>query len=211
MRTGFEPGDNLQRVMNVVMPLRDRRVPFITRLVLEIVRSRETLQLGLHNSGTVHFARFNIVGGNLEMISVYDGDQATYLHDFVDLLGDVFDSIMTFVVDPPQTPVRDHPEEFVAWIKDHDLFQLPMGGFDDDALQAIAEEVARQDLRDGEHTDTFEHLRAEVEKVIGRKVGEIVSRTADAGDGQPRLCVGVFRAYAGKSASQIRRDTGLGW
>ena len=47
---------------------------------------------GLNAVGTVHFARFDIIGGNLCMLSVYDGDFTTYIRDFITLFGNVFDT-----------------------------------------------------------------------------------------------------------------------
>jgi len=104
------PSDNLQRAMNLVMPL--------------AVAADEIL-VGLNNVGTVHFARFDIVAGNLCMFSIYDGEISGYIRDFIAAIGDAFDSIMGFVEDPPPTPVGLHVDEFLAWIDAHDAFQLP--------------------------------------------------------------------------------------
>jgi hypothetical protein len=85
----------------------------------------DNLYSGLDMVGTVHFARFDIIDGNLSMVSVYDGDFETYIRDFIAAIGDVFDVLMTFVKDPPPTPVAHHPSKFVEWVNERDLLQVP--------------------------------------------------------------------------------------
>ena len=53
---------------------------------------------GLDNVGTVHFARFVIIGDNLCMISVYDGVFST-IRDFIATIGNVFDAVVRLVED----------------------------------------------------------------------------------------------------------------
>lgn len=74
----------------------------------------------------VHFARFVILDGDppkLAVITSYDGDFDDYIREFVkrENLGDVFDRILAVVADPPNTPVSDHADEFVEYIRAHDL------------------------------------------------------------------------------------------
>ena len=126
-----EPGystnlaDNLQFHMNLVMPLADQTAVGRAQAVQAVAANIDELFTGLSNVGTVHFARFDLVGGNLCMYSVYDGDFHAYIRDFISVFGSVFDSLLGLVADPPPSPSALHPEEFIDWIHRHDAFQIP--------------------------------------------------------------------------------------
>ncbi len=73
----------------------------------------------------MHFARFDIIEGNLCMFSVFDGDFTTYIRDFITLFGNVFDDLMELVKDPPRRPTEQHPEEFIDWVHERDALKVP--------------------------------------------------------------------------------------
>lgn len=118
------PSDNVQQTMNLVMPLRSTSPVELAKLASAVSSVADVLSTGLDNIGTVHVARFDVVGDSLCMISVYDGDFATYIRDFIVSIGPVFDVLMTFVVDPPRTPVEVNVDEFIDWVDEHDLLQI---------------------------------------------------------------------------------------
>ena len=68
------PSDNLQRPMNLIMPLASTYLVDRGRLAKGLVQATEMVVVGLNNVGTVHFARFDIIGSDLCMISIYDGE-----------------------------------------------------------------------------------------------------------------------------------------
>jgi hypothetical protein len=119
------PADNLQQHMNLVMPLRDRTAVGRARAAKAVGTTIDETFTGLSNVGTVHFARFDIIAGNLCMFSVYDGDFTNYIRDFIAVFGTVFNALMDVIEDPPPTPCELHPQAFVDWINDHDAFQMP--------------------------------------------------------------------------------------
>ncbi|MGI8685861.1 MAG: hypothetical protein ACR2MO_12390 [Acidimicrobiales bacterium] len=119
------PGDNLQRPMNLIMPLRSQYALDRGNLTKGLVKATDMIFVGLNNVGTVHFARFDVIDGNLCMLSVYDGELSGYIRDFIAVLGQGFDMLMGFVKDPPPTPVAEHPDEFIAWVAARDAFQFP--------------------------------------------------------------------------------------
>jgi hypothetical protein len=125
VHASMAPSDHLQRPMNLIMPL--HRPNLISRgLVTQaLVKATDEVISGLNNIGTVHFARFDIVAGNLCMFSIYDGDLSGYVRDFVVTIGNAFDQMFQHVKDPPAIPVRHNVEEFVAWVRARDAFQLP--------------------------------------------------------------------------------------
>ncbi len=118
------PSERVQRTMNLVMPLRFPAVAVTGDLSRAIFEASDQLLAGLSNVGTVHFARFVVVDGNLCMFSEYDGDFSAYIRDFVAKLGSTLDQVMACVKDPPPTPVEQYPEEFVEWVRARDAFQM---------------------------------------------------------------------------------------
>lgn len=128
----FRPaaGDNLQQTMNLLMPLKHPG-PRTTAELLQVLQLRiDDIQGGLDIVGTVHFARFDIIGDQLAMFSVFDGDFETYIRDFVALFGHVFDVLMGYVKDPPPLPTSHHPSALVEWVRERDLLQLPQNSIE---------------------------------------------------------------------------------
>lgn len=147
----ISPSDNLQRSMNLIMPLKPRFVVFKGDLIKDLVKATDQIFVGLNNVGTIHFARFDIIAGNLCMISVYDGELRGYIRDFIAAIGQTFDVLMTYVADPPPTPVAQHPDEFIDWVAAHDAFQFPSESTDLDHELSSLEREALLMLRRHRH------------------------------------------------------------
>src|SRR5262249_53102673 len=71
-RYSVQPGDNVQRMMNLIMPLKDKSPIGRALAAQAVAESKDEIYAGLDNVGTVHFARFVIVDDNICMFSVYD-------------------------------------------------------------------------------------------------------------------------------------------
>lgn len=71
----------------------------------------------------MRFARFVFLESNtrLAVITTYDGDFEKYIMDFVDHIGDIFDMLLKFMADAPPLPVREHRQEFLDYVRSHDL------------------------------------------------------------------------------------------
>jgi hypothetical protein len=185
----------VQRVMNVVVPLRDPSARGKADLVLALARERDALTTALDNVGTVHFARFNIVGDNLEFMSVYDGLAASYLLEFALQVGAAFDAIVSRAADWPPPPFRPDdevsvtqcPSQFVEWVLAHELPHVPR-----DVTDLLYESV-RGDLR-------------------GRPLeGVLRDRLVALFEDHGGAHFSMQRGYAGASCAQIRDALGLGW
>jgi hypothetical protein len=168
--------DNVQRPMNLVMPLRYPITGGRAEATRTLTRATDEILVGLNNVGTVHFARFTIVKGALCMFSVYDGDFEGYIRDFISSIGTSFDQIMDLVKNPPATPCAEHADEFIAWVGDHDALQLP---------------------------DQATDLTSDI-SLIKRRILTLLHRN-------PNVQLGIYRAYPGFSAAQIRDGLGIGW
>jgi deferrochelatase/peroxidase EfeB len=119
------PVAGIQRAMNLVMPLADPSHAGVQALANQVFDHPDKLTVALDSGGTIHFARFVIIGENLVMAASYDGEFSDYIQMFIDRIGDIFDSIMGFITNPAPTPVQDHPDAFVSWVHAHD--QLSIG------------------------------------------------------------------------------------
>ncbi len=111
--------------MNLVMPLRLPHAPFRAEFGVMLFAAVDQILAGLNNVGTVHFARFDVIDGNLCMFSIFDGDFIGYIRDFIGAIGGAFDGIMTFVKDPAPTPCGENVDEFIDWVRRHDSLQMP--------------------------------------------------------------------------------------
>lgn len=136
-RFSMNPSDNLQIPMNLIMPLKDSSAIGRAKLAKALLGAVDQVVAGLDNTEIVHFGRFTIVDGNLVMFSIYDGDFANYIRDFIYNVGTAFDALLGFVEDPPPLPVESDPDAFIEWVRAHDALQLPENVTDlsDDVLR----------------------------------------------------------------------------
>jgi hypothetical protein len=106
------------------MPLRYPYAAWRAQLGQMLFHAADEILAGLDNVGTVHFARFDVIDGNLCMFSIFDGDFNGYIRDFIGAIGGAFDGIMGFVKDPAPTPCGDNVDAFIDWVWRHDSLQL---------------------------------------------------------------------------------------
>lgn len=192
-RDAIQPGENLQRMMNLVMPLKNKSAVGRAEAAFAIAQNADEIFAGLDNVGTVHFARFVIIGDNLCMISVYDGDFANYIRDFIGAIGNVFDEIVGLIEGGEAIiPCETNIDAFIAWVHDHDLFQIPDFPTDMLALQDEARGVVRPPapgLLRSLSRDIVLQMHANPNSMLG----------------------GGYKAYPGFSVAQIRKQVGDGW
>jgi len=177
----MNPSDNLQRTMNLIMPLADASALGKARLVQTLAAAVHEVTAGLDNTEIVHNGRFVIVDRCLCMFSVYDGDFSNYIRDFIYNIGAAFDGILSFVKDPPPLPVEDNPDAFIDWVKAHDAPQLPY-----------------QDI-------------ASINPAYDPDLTKIARRLVLLLDTHPDAQLFSYFAYPGVSGAQIRHALQLGW
>jgi hypothetical protein len=192
-RPSVQPSESVQRMMNLVMPLKDTSAIGRAKATLAIAQNVDEIFAGLDNVGTVHFARFVLIGDYLCMISVYDGDFSNYIRDFIATIGSVFDQVVKLVEGGEAiTPSANHIEAFIDWVHAHDLFQMPDVPTDLFTLQDAARGTARESARDGLRLlprDLILQLHANPNVSLG----------------------GGYRGYPGFSAARVRQKLGVGW
>ena len=189
----IQPSDNVQRMMNLVMPLKDKSALGRAEAARAIADNVDELYAGLDNVGTVHFARFLIIDNNLCMISVYDGDFTNYIRDFVATIGSVFDAVVSLVDGGDAVlPCENNVEAFIDWIHAHDIYQVP--DLVTDLLIQQRDNPANGPLES--NSDIMALSRAFVLQMRAN----------------PNVSLGGgYRNYPGYSAAQVRRKFGVGW
>ena len=71
---------------------------------------------------TVHFARFVFLDKTkLAVITTYDGSFDTYINEFIDEIGDVFNAVLQHVDGAPAIPVQQHRQAFLDYVRANDL------------------------------------------------------------------------------------------
>jgi hypothetical protein len=192
-RSSVQPSENTQRMMNLIMPLKDPSAIGRAKAAMAIAKNADEIFAGLDNVGTVHFARFLLLDDKLCMISVYDGDFSNYIRDFIATIGSVFDDIMLLVEGGHELrPTEENIEKFIDWVHAHDLFQVP--DFPTDLF-------ALQDAAQGLPPDSPPHELRSLSRAM------ILQFHAN-----PNVSLGGgYRAYPGLSAAQVRQQMGVGW
>ena len=188
-----QPGDNIQRMMNLIMPLKDKTAVGRAKAALAISQNVEEIFAGLDNVGSVHDARFVIIENNLCMMSVYDGDFSNYIRDFIVQIGGVFDAVVALIEDGDAViPTEENIEAFIAWVHERDIYQIP-----EIATDVLRYRRADAALPGGLSDDDLRLLPRELILQLN------VNRNVSLGRG--------YRAIAGFSVAQIRQKLELGW
>jgi hypothetical protein len=192
-RPSFQHGDNVQCMMNLIMPLKIKSPIGRAEAALAIAQNKDAIYAGLNNVGTVHFARFVIVGDNICMFSVYDGDFTNYIRDFIVTIGSVFDAVVSLVDGGDDViPSEYNVEAFIEWVHAHDMYQVP--------------DLATGILRDQEalNGDTAASGNDDLRLLPRQLILQLnVNNNVSLGSG--------YRAYPGYSAAQVRQQFGSGW
>jgi hypothetical protein len=108
----------VQRALNLFLPLKNPRQ--MLDLLASIEAVQDDIDTGLASLHYVHFARFLPTpdGACLMVLTEFDGDLSSYLMDFVAVLGDQFNVILSFIRNAPPLPVQRFAREFVQFVHD---------------------------------------------------------------------------------------------
>ena len=192
-RPSPQPSENVQRMMNLIMPLKDPSPAGRARATLAIAQNVDEIFAGLDNVGTVHFARFLLIDNNICMISVYDGDFSNYIRDFITTIGSVFNDVISLVDGAEHLiPTEHNVEEFIDWVHAHDLFQ---------AADFPTDMFGLQDAAKGLPPNQPPHKLTSLPREFVLQLH--ANRNISLGGG--------YRAYPGVSAAQVRQKFGQGW
>ena len=107
--------------LNLALVLEDpEKMPL---LLWDIVVAGPKIKRAMDELSFIHFARFvpSWDGSALMVTTEFDGPLEPYVMDFVIALGDVFDTLLSYVnvhVQPlPKLPIREHPDDFWKFVQ----------------------------------------------------------------------------------------------
>jgi hypothetical protein len=88
-----------------------------------LVQNQAQINAALAQVGTVHFARFLMIPGTqyLFVITTYDGDFDAYIQAFTNIVGDVFNLLLSCVDPAPTLPVQQNVAAFQAFVRQYNL------------------------------------------------------------------------------------------
>ena len=110
----------VQNPLNLMLTIQ----PGKNQTVLEnLVKFQPAINAALTKIGTVHFARFLMIPGTqyLFVITTYDGDFNAYIQAFTNLLGDVFNGLLSCVDPAPPLPVQQNVAAFEAFVSQYNV------------------------------------------------------------------------------------------
>jgi hypothetical protein len=124
------PSEGVQSPLTLVMTIKSPEDYQALRATLDRIQSlppeHNPIVVALDAIATVHFARFVFIDETrLAVITTYDGDFDTYINEFIDHIGDVFNTLLQHMANASPMPVQEHREEFLSFIRAHDLRCLP--------------------------------------------------------------------------------------
>jgi cytochrome P450 len=119
----------VQRPLNVVMRIKSPVAEHAQILQKVITSAAPSIEHLLRHSKMVHFARFVLLNNDTELalFTTYDAPFEEYIRHFARAAGPLFDKIFEHIEEHPPMPVRNHPDEFVEFIRRFD--RPSVGGY----------------------------------------------------------------------------------
>jgi Dyp-type peroxidase family len=111
-----------------------------------LVKFGVTGDSSLSNDAKIHFARFVFLENDTQMgvITSYDFSFEDYIFTFLKNFGELFDDLFQYVVDPPPSPVREHPEAFGDYVYRNDIKPfIFFGAYEDLSVANILNQFGR--------------------------------------------------------------------
>jgi hypothetical protein len=119
------PAQPIQNALTLVMRAKCSRSSIALRKTVEHLQSlpqdQNPVTAALNKIGTVHFARFAFLDyDQLAVITTYDHDFEDYLNEFINEIGDIFNTLLSHVEGAPPLPVQTYRQEFIEYVRTHD-------------------------------------------------------------------------------------------
>jgi hypothetical protein len=113
----------LTLIMTIKSPADYEQLNGLLQHIQSLPPTQNPIAAALGKIGTVHFARFVFLENNtkLAVITTYDGDFATYINEFVNEIGEVFNQLLAHMDGAPPLPVQEHRQEFLKYVQDNDI------------------------------------------------------------------------------------------
>ena len=114
------PAAPVQNALNLMLNIQ----PGKNQTIIDYLgQNQAQINAALTQVGTVHFARFLMIPGTqyLFVITTFDGDFDAYIQAFTNVLGDVFNALLSCVDPAPPLPVQQNVAAFEAFVSQYNL------------------------------------------------------------------------------------------
>jgi len=113
----------LTLIMKIKSPADSAALREMLNKFLSLPRDKNPIDIALDKLAKVHFARFVFMDDDtkLAVITSYDDSFEDYINDFIDVIGDIFNALLSHMADAPPLPVQKHREDFLAYVRKNDL------------------------------------------------------------------------------------------
>jgi len=113
----------IQNALTAIMEIKSPQAVHAQALKLILSQAYQQVADVLDRVGTVHFARFVFLENDtkLALITSYDGAFDTYMKNYIEVAGDLFNLMLVHIKDAPPLPVRRYRDEFIAYVEKIDL------------------------------------------------------------------------------------------
>jgi hypothetical protein len=120
--------EEMQNTLTLVLTIKSPADYEALTTLLPLVKGQ--MDNAFHTINTVHFARVVFLDNNTKVavITEFDGDFSTYVQDFAEALGPVFDALFEHTVEAPPVPVED-TQNTQAFIDFSQKYNLPVAYF----------------------------------------------------------------------------------
>lgn len=114
---------NTQTALTAIMEIKQPTVLHARALKFVLTHAYQQVVDILDQVGTVHFARFVFLENDtkLALITSYDGSFETYMKNYIEVAGDLFDLMLDHIKDAPPLSVRQYRNEFIEYVRRIDV------------------------------------------------------------------------------------------
>lgn len=113
----------IQTALTAIMEIKPPQAFHAQALKLILSQAYQQVVDVLDRVGTVHFARFVFLENDtkLALMTSYDGAFDTYMKNYIEIAGELFNLMLAHIKDAPPLPVRRYRDEFIAYVEKIDL------------------------------------------------------------------------------------------
>lgn len=110
---------NIQTALTAIMEIKQPTALHARALRILLTHAYQRVVDILDTVGTVHFARFIFLENDtkLALITSYDGTFETYMKNYIEVAGNLFDLMLEHIKDAPPLPVQQYRNEFIEYVR----------------------------------------------------------------------------------------------
>lgn len=110
---------HIQTALTAIMEIKQPTALHARALRVLLTHAYQQVVDILDKVGTVHFARFIFLENDtkLALMTSYDGTFETYMKNYIEVAGDLFDLMLEHIQDAPPLPVQQYRNEFIEYVR----------------------------------------------------------------------------------------------